>query len=203
MIIKKFDTQEEWLDFRRGKITGSRLKDIIVKRGTSPKKGYYELIAERLAKPADEENPMDRGTRLESEAIARFEKETKLKTNTDLVVWQREDESSIALSPDAYEDAPIPTWAVEVKCLNSASHIEAFLKQEIPKDYEEQVIQYFIVNKDLKKLYFVMYDPRLITKDFFYLEINREDLAGKIVDYLEYQKTILGEINKIVSDLTF
>ena len=40
---------EEWLEWRKGKITGSRLNDIIVKRGTGRKLGFYEVIAERLA----------------------------------------------------------------------------------------------------------------------------------------------------------
>lgn len=203
MIIRKFENQEEWLDFRRGKITGSRLKDIIVKRGTGQKIGYYELIAERLAKPAEDENPMERGSRLESEAIELFFKETGLKGNTDLVVWQREDNNSIAISPDAYEDCEKPSWAVEVKCLSSARHIEAFLKQEVPKEYEEQVIQYFIVNENLQILNFVMYDPRLIVKELFYLELRREDFEDKIVDYLEEQKQVLEEVNNIVNQLTF
>ena len=51
---------------REGKITGSRLKDIIVKRGTGKKIGFYSLIAEKLGIPAEEgETPMERGSRLE------------------------------------------------------------------------------------------------------------------------------------------
>ena len=77
MQVNSFETKEDWLIARRGKITGSALKDIIVKRGTGKKIGFYKLIAERLAIPdGTEESAMDRGTRLEIEALERFEKET-------------------------------------------------------------------------------------------------------------------------------
>ena len=75
-MIQKFQDKEEWLNARAGKITGSKLKDLIVKRGTGEKKGFYQLIADRVAIAPDGENPMDRGTRLEEEAIERFVKET-------------------------------------------------------------------------------------------------------------------------------
>src|SRR3954454_22227301 len=97
-----FDSQEEWLAARRGKITGSRLKDIVMKRGTGYKMGYYELIAERLAVAADDENPMDRSTRLEEEAMKRFVEQTRKKVDTSLVIWTRDDNESIAVSPDGF-----------------------------------------------------------------------------------------------------
>ncbi len=113
MIINKFDDEQTWKDFRRGKITGTRLKDIIAKKNGNGKKiGYYELIAEKLALAADDENCMDRGLRLEKEAIQIFEKKTGKKVNTDLVIWQRDDNQSIAISPDGYINEK---EAVEVK----------------------------------------------------------------------------------------
>jgi len=200
MKVIKFEDRESWLKARQGKITGSRLKDIVTKRGTGKKIGYYELIAERLAIPADDENPMDRGTRLEEEAIERFIKETKKKVNTDLVIWTRNDNESIAISPDGYIGE---TEAVECKCLASARHIEAWLTKEIPSEYQEQKIQYFVVNDKLKKLYFVFYDPRIPAKDYFVIEIKREDIEDEIQFYLDYQKQVLAEVEQIVNDLTF
>ena len=52
-----FETKEAWAEARRGKITGTRLKDIIVKRGTGKKIGFYELIAERLGIPVRRRRP--------------------------------------------------------------------------------------------------------------------------------------------------
>lgn len=195
-----YEDRESWLAGRLGKITGSRLKDIVVKRGTGQKIGYYELIAERLALPPDGENPMDRGTRLEEEAIARFVEETKKKVDTSLVIWTRDDNESIAVSPDGIIGK---TEAVEAKCLGSASHIKAYLTQAVPDEHEYQVRQYFIVNDKLQTLYMVFYDPRLSVKEFFYLTIKRKDLQEEIDQLLEYEKNILQEVTDIVNQLSF
>lgn len=199
MKIVKFNDEQAWLDARLGRITGTRLKDLIVKRGTKKKIGYYELIAERIALPATEENAMDRGHRLEEEAIIRFTEETGKKVNTELVMWMRDDNDMIAISPDGYIGKK---EAVEVKCLSSARHIEAILTKEIPNEYQEQVLQYFIVNDDLETLYFVFYDPRM-PKDFFYITVTREEVQKKVDEYLELEKQVLQEISEIESQFTF
>jgi len=196
----KFSDKESWLEARKTKITGSRLKDIVVKRGTGQKIGYYELIAERLALPGTNQDPMERGLELEAEAIERFVKETGKKVDTSLVIWMRDDNESIAISPDGFIGT---TEAVEVKCLASARHIEALLTGELPTEYEMQAYQYFIVNDKLKTLYFCFYDPRLSVKDFFFKTIKRSEVQEKIDEYLEYQKKILAEVNTIVNQLSF
>lgn len=203
MIKQHFNNREDWLLARRGKITGSRLKDIIVKKGTGKKKGFYELIAERISVEADGEMPMDRGTRLEDIAIARFTQETGKEVDTSLVLWIREDNSSIAVSPDGVVMGTDETEATEVKCLNSASHIEAYLKQEIPSEYIEQTRQYFAVNEKLQTLYFIFFDPRMTVKDYFVIEIHREDIKDEVSKYLEYQILELAEVEEIIKKLTF
>jgi len=203
MNTKKFSNddkgREEWLESRIGKITGTRVKDILVKRGTGKKIGFYEIIAERIALPPSNENPMDRGLRLEDEAVARFEKMTGKKVNTDLVLWMREDNPDIALSPDG---AIGKTEAVEIKCLSTARHIEAYLTKEIPPEYYDQAIQYFVVNDKLKTLYFIMYDPRCPI-DIFWVTLNRIDIGMQIAASLEYQRNTLAEIESIIPTLTF
>lgn len=203
MQTLKFDNREDWMLARRGKITGSRLKDIIVKRGTGKKKGFYELIAERVAIAPDGERPMDRGTRLEDIAIERFTKETGKKVDISLVLWVSEDSESIAVSPDGVVEGMKNKEAVEVKCLNSASHVEAVLTKEVPTEYKDQVIQYFIVNPVLDILYFVFYDPRMISKDYFLLIITRDSLGDKIEEYKEYQLNEIAEVEQIVSEWLF
>lgn len=199
MRTHKFTDRDAWLAARRGKITGSRLKDIITKRGNGKKIGFYELIAERLGIPADGENPMDRGTRLEPEALALFEKETGKKLDTSLILWTRDDREDIAISPDGIIGK---TEAVEAKCLASARHIEAFLTEKIPAEYHEQGLQYFIVNDKLRKLHFAFYDPRLLAKPFFIITLNRKDLEEEIAEILEYERTTLTEIDDIVATLS-
>jgi len=202
MKITKYDNTEEWMDARRGRITGSRVKDVIIKRkGAADKMGYFELIAERLALPSDGENPMERGHRLEEFAVAEFVKETGKKVNTDLVIWERDDNSRIALSPDGYmEDEK---EAVEVKCLKSALHIKAYILQEIPKDYDDQAIQYFVVNEKLETLYFAFYDPLLSVKTSFHITITREQMQDKVDKYLADQINLLERVDAEVNKLTF
>lgn len=198
MKILTFHDKDEWMEARVGKITGSRLKDIISLKG-KPKKGFYQLIAERVALEADNENAMERGIRLESEAIEMFEKETGKKVDASLVLWVSDENESIAISPDGFIGKK---EAVEVKCLNSASHIEALLTQEVPSEYEFQVIQYFIVNPKLETLYFVFYDPRIPNKPFFFLTIKRKDKEAEIKTYFEEQLRILKEVEKITLQLS-
>ena len=199
MKILNFDDREQWLNARLGKITGTRLKDIIVLRGSEPKIGFYELIAERLA-VADDENPMDRGVRLEEEAIERFKKETGKKVDTSLTIWVRDDNENIAISPDGKIGK---TEAVEAKCLSSARHIEAYLKGGVPNDLKMQTIQYFIVNDDLKTLHVIFYDPRMPVKDYFVIVVKREDIMNEIAHYYEEQVKTLKAVEDIVVKLSF
>jgi predicted phage-related endonuclease len=199
MKVKKYETEEAWLEDRKGKVTGTRVKDLIVKRGTGKKIGYYELIAERIALPPSKESALDRGVRLEDEAVARFAEETGKKVDNDLVIWFRDDNENIAVSPDGSIGEK---EAVEVKCLSSARHLEAFMTKVIPDEYEYQVLQYFIVNENLKKLYFVFYDPRM-PKDIFWIEVDRKTVEGQVAEVLALEKAVLAEIDQAERDLTF
>lgn len=199
MLIQSFPSEQEWLIARKGKITGTKAGSLFGKRDGKPLKSYYEIIAERVALPRDSENRMDRGKRLEHEAVERFVQETGLKANTDLVIVCREDNPDIAYSPDAYIDE---TATVEVKCLNSAAHIEAWINKKIPSEYEAQALQPFVVNDKLQTLYFVFYDPSM-PKDFFYLTVERKDVQAEVDAALAIQRRALEEIKKIEDMLTF
>lgn len=202
MKITKYESEIEWLSARRTKVTGTRLKNLVVLRGTTEKVGFYELIAERLAIPRPEgENKMERGKSLESEAVELCEKELGVKFNTDLVIWSRDDNDAIAISPDAYsEDLK---EAVEVKCLNSADHIKAVIDNEPPDDYKFQFLQYFIVNDILEKLNVVMYDPSLTVKQYIRFEIKREEVQEDVIKYKEYEELKLRQVETIVNQLSF
>lgn len=201
MKVISFEDRESWLDFRKGKITGTKLKGFVVKRGTAKKIGFYELLAERLAiEEEGDETPMDRGTRLESEAIEKFaEMEGKVVSN-DEVIWVSDSNPLIAYSPDGVIS---DTEVVEVKCLSSARHLQAFFEQEIPDDYEEQYVQAFIVNEKLEQLYFTFYDPRVTSKPLHWILVQRHDIEDKIAAYLEYQVQALTEIETMITKLTF
>lgn len=208
--------REAWRNWRLGRSTGSktaklfsRPKGIPVFNPEDPKVGVYQLIAEgwigSAALNEEEENPelaMQRGTRLEPEAIARFAKETGKKAvwHNDDIGWESDADSRIAFSPDASIGK---TEAVEAKCLSAAKHIQAFLTREIPQEYEWQVLKAFVVNESLRALYFVFFDPRFPTGlDFFYIEIKRKDKKAEIAALLECEKAMLAFVREKTNYLT-
>jgi hypothetical protein len=99
------------------------------------------------------------------------------------------------------------TAAVEVKCLSAAKHVEARYTGRIPKNtagYEEQVLQYFIVNEKLRTLYYVFYDPRFPKPlDFFFLTFTRKEMAKEIERYYRAERDAVAVVRKIVNDLSF
>jgi len=88
------------------------------------------------------------------------------------------------------------TKTVEVKCLNSASHIEAYITQTIPDEYRYQIIQYYAVADQLEALDMIFFDPRMAVKDFFILKTKRSDFEAEIQFCLEYQIKELAEIER-------
>lgn len=205
MHIERFENYDDWKAARIGRVTGTVLKDIVTLRGDGKKIGYWQLLADRLCTPAEDENPMDRGVRLEEEAIENFTIITGKSVNTDLVIWSRDDNRNIALSPDGYieTDGKI-TEAVEVKCLASARHIEAKVTNKVPKDYEFQVLQYFICNDELEQLHVVLYDPRFIENlQTVIITVDRETVKDDIETYLDYERKTLFEIEQLATELSF
>jgi len=199
MKVTTYEDEKLWLEARLGRITGTRLSGIISKRGTALKKPFWEILAERVAIPASEENAMDRGKRLEEIGIERFTQETGIKVTNNLELWQRDDNPDIAISPDGVINNE---RAVEVKCLSSAAHCEAYITQQIPSEYEYQVIQYFCVSDELQTLYFVFFDPRM-PKDFFYIVVTREEKKEEIAMCLQAQRDALVLLKEYEDKLTF
>ena len=201
-IIKIEQGTDEWLQARKGKITGSKLKDIVVKRGTGKKLGFYELVADRLSIDTEEENAMERGHRLEDEAKEKFAEMTGKELFDESVMLISDKNPNIAVSPDALiKKGKKFTEAVEIKCLSGARHLQAYFEQQIPDEYEAQAIQYFIVNEDLETLYFAFYDPRITAIPLHWIEIKRADIESDIKFYEEYQIRELKEVDALVDKL--
>lgn len=204
-IIKIEQNTPEWLQARLGKITGSKLKDIVVERGNMKKDGFYELIAERLSLPElTEEQAHDRGHRLENEALDMFSEFSGLKINKDCGLWVSDRNTNIAVSPDGcIESRGKIREACEVKCLSGKHHLRAIIEDKIGPGFRKQVIQYFIVNDDLRKLYFIFYDPRIAVRPLHVIEFYRMDLEEEIEFYREYEEKVLAEVDKIIEELAF
>lgn len=204
-ILPIQQNSEEWLEARKGKITGSKLKDIVVKRGTGKKIGFYQLIADRLAISPDGEDALERGHRLEDEAVGIFQEKTGLAVEREIGLCVSDLNENIAVSPDGLikNKKGKYTEALEVKCLGSARHIEAVIENKIPDDYWLQVIQYFIVIEDLETLYVMFYDPRFTAIQAHIIEVKRDEVWQEAESMKEYQLNVIQEIDEIVERLAF
>jgi len=146
---------------------------------------------------------MDRGIRLEDEAIDLFQKETGYKVER-VGVCVSDIHPEIINSPDGLvKEKGKYCKAVEVKCLGTARHLQAVIENKIPDEFEAQKIQYFVVNDDLNELYFVFYDPRITAVPYHTIKVTREEVADKIEFFKEYQLKTITEINEIIERLAF
>lgn len=191
---------DEWHQLRKGKVTGTYLKSIM---GTpkARQEAIYEMIAERLTIGIESEttweNAMDRGLRLEDDAITLFEFETgKQVERTGFC----EDDTNplIANSPDGLIGE---NEAVEVKCLEGKKHVKAWLTGLVPDDYQWQVVQYFVVNPKLKKLYFVNYHPDIQIHPIHIIEVTRQEIEDKITLAKKSEEIFLKEVEEELNKL--
>lgn len=198
--MKKHNIQQqtpEWFQIKKGKISGTVLKSLMSSR--TKKDAIYDLIAEKLTVGVDMdyENAMDRGNRLEPEAIAMFELETGKKVETTGFT-ESEYNDNIGSSPDGLIGE---TEAIEVKCMGGKNHIKLWLENEIPSEYHWQVVQYFVVNEKLEKLFFVGYNPDIQVHQLHIIEVERKTLEEDIEKAKQVQVEALEEVEKLLSNI--
>jgi len=205
-IINIPQNTDEWLEYRKGKISGSKLKDIVVKRGINEKVGFYKLLADQVEAVADEEDDRDRGHRLESSAIEAFEQAKGLEVDADCGIWVSDKNDKIIISPDGgIKIDGEYSAAVEAKCLNGPNHLAVVITGKLPDEFKDQRIQYFIVNEKLETLYFVFHNPNITVLKWqtFIIQIDREDVEDEIAFYEEYQTKTLEKIYQLLADNAF
>lgn len=153
----------EWFTVRIGKVTASRVADVVAKTksGYSASRANYmaELIAERLTGNGAERltnAAMQHGTDTEPEARSAYE----FRQNVDVAQVGFVLHPTIAntgASPDGLIGAD---GLVEIKCPNTATHIETLLTGVIPAKYITQM-HWQMICTDRAWCDFVSYDPRL------------------------------------------
>lgn len=174
----------------------------------------YKLIAQRIAKPINPNDYADRipegatysamlrGQILEDEARELISEKLGKKIIPGRV-WQSEENEYMICSPDGeFEDE---TEAVEIKCLDSWKVVKAYYEKHPPSEYKPQILQYFVVNDKLKKLYFCIYsdvftNPELGLQIF---EVNREDYKEEIEIVKRVENATLELVEKEVQKLMF
>jgi putative phage-type endonuclease len=193
---------EEWFAIRCGKVTASRIADIIAttKSGYSASRANYEaqLICEILTgKPAESftNAAMAWGTETEPLARAQYELKTGNMVNQIGFVVHPKIEQAGA-SPDGLVDND---GLIEIKCPNTSTHLDTLLSQKVPSKYITQMTWQMLCT-GRKWCDFVSYDPRL--PDNLQLFIQRIELDEEYGKKLESEvKEFLEEVNEKVEKL--
>ena len=193
---------DEWFAIRCGKVTASRVADVIAttKSGYSASRANYEaqLICEILTgKPAESftNAAMQWGTETEPLARAQYELKTGNMVNQIGFVVHPMIEQAGA-SPDGLigEDG-----CIEIKCPNTSTHLDTLLSQKVPSKYITQMT-WQMVCTGRKWCDFVSYDPRLPENLQLYIErIELDEEYGKKLE--SEVKGFLEEVNEKVEKL--
>lgn len=193
----------DWFAIRCGKVTASRVADVIAKTKTGPsasRTNYAaQLIAERLTGTVAESYSnaaMAWGTEQEPEARLAYEFRTDAEVEQIAFVLHPAIDMSGA-SPDGLVGAD---GLVEIKCPNTATHIETLLGQSIPGKYQTQML-WQMACTGRKWCDFASFDPRL--PEEMRLFVRRMDRDDARIAELEAEVTaFLSEIDATVAELT-
>jgi putative phage-type endonuclease len=190
---------EDWYATRLGKVTASRVADVVAKTktGYSASRANYmaELICERLTgnKGDSYQNAaMVWGTETEPMARAAYEAETGALVEGVGFVPHPTITMSGA-SPDGFVG---DDGLVEIKCPNTATHIDTILSETIPGKYNTQM-QWQMACTGRKWCDFISYDPRVPEK--MQLWIKRVERDQKLIDELE--KDVFNFIEELESKI--
>lgn len=181
---------EAWLQLRLGKITASRITDVIaqVKSGEAAGRENYriELVCERLTgKPTEgfTNAHMERGTELEPFARAWYEVE-KGEFVKQVPFVDHPTIKNAGASPDGI----IGEGLIEIKCPMAKTHIKYLLEDRVPAKYMPQMAWQMACTHS-KWVDFVSYCPELPQDmQMFIKRYERDDsyiaeLEAKVIEF--------------------
>lgn len=180
----------EWFAARLGKVTASRVADVIAKTktGYSASRANYmaELIAERLSGARSEgftNAAMQWGTDKEPDARAAY----CFMRDVDVAEVGFIDHPTIAMTGASPDGLVGDDGMLEIKCPNTATHLETLLGAVVPAKYFSQM-QWQMACADRQWCDFASYDPRLpepmrlfiqrVPRDADWLRATEEDVAA-------------------------
>ncbi len=201
-LAKDVQGSIEWFADRCGKATGSRIADLTAKTksgyGASRKNYMSQLIVERLTGLVAESYSnaaMDWGTAQEPVARNLY----AFLNDVDVVETGSVNHPTIEMtsaSPDGLVDAD---GLVEIKCPNTATHIDFLLSGTIQGKYIKQM-QWQMACTGRKWCDFVSFDPRL--PDDLQIKVIRIDRDNSMISGLEEEVTkFLNELADKVKQL--
>ena len=190
----------EWLAARAGKVTASRINDVMAAKTTAAYRDYRaQIVAEILTGQPQESGftnaAMQWGTEQEKFARAEYE----------LACDWTVDEIGIVLHPTIERGAASPdglvstNGLVEIKCPKTATHLQTLIDKKQPRQYENQMLwQMACTGREWCD--FVSYDPRL--PDDLQLFVHRFDRDDKRIKEIEAAVTqFLSEVNEMIDNI--
>jgi len=195
----------EWFAIRLGKVTASRVADVVAKTksGYSASRANYaaQLIAERLTGTVAESYTnaaMQHGTDTEPEARAAYEFYQGV-TVEEVAFVPHPSIDQAGCSPDGLVGAD---GLVEIKCPQTAAHLETLLGQAVPAKYETQM-QFQMACCDRQWCDFVSYDPRMPENmRLFIKRVPRDaerikELETEVASFLLEMAVKLSQLNSL------
>lgn len=196
---------DAWKRLRLGKVTASRVADIVAKTksGVSAMRANYlaELIAERLTGvPAEgfKSDAMKWGTEHEPQARAAYEFYNDV-TVTQVSFVPHPKIEQAGCSPDGLVG---DDGMVEIKAPNTATHLETLLSQKIPTKYITQMM-FQMACCGRQWVDFVSFDPRLPENmSLFVKRLDRDEakikeIETEIASFLLEMAVKLSELNSL------
>ena len=197
----------EWFQARLGKVTASRVADVIAKTKTgysASRENYMaQLVVERLTNTQAESYTnaaMQWGTDQEPFARAAYEiKMGVMVEETGLV-----DHPNIAMAGASPDGLVGEDGLVEIKCPNTATHIDTLLTQTVPAKYITQM-QFQMACTGRQWCDFVSFDPRMPQKaQIFIKRVLRDDsfikeIESEIKKFLAEVSAKVDQLNKLIA----
>ena len=191
----------EWHQLRLGKVTASRVSDVMakIKTGESASRKNYraELVVQRLTGLPSESftnAAMEWGTA--TEPMARIAYEIEKEVLVEQVGFiEHPTIAMFGCSPDGL----VHDGMIEIKCPNSATHIEYLTDNKAPAKYINQMqCQMAVTGK--KWCDFVSFDPRLPEDlQLFVVRVPRDDkyIGTMEVEVVEFLTEVEGMVNQL------
>ena len=193
---------EEWFAARMGKVTASRVADVIAKTktgySTSRENYLAQLVCEVLTgKPAESFTNAAMQWGVDQEPLARAAYES----HQNVLV----DEVGFLIHPTIWQSGASPDGLVgefgmvEIKCPNTATHIDTLLTQTVPGKYNTQM-QWQMACAGRHWCDYVSFDPRMPSD--LQLFVKRVEYDPPYVAMLEKEvMQFLGDLDNKVAQL--
>jgi putative phage-type endonuclease len=193
----------EWFAARCGRVTASRVADVVArtKTGWGASRANYaaELIAERLTgctAPSFTNAAMQHG--VDQEPVARAAYEARTGVSVDLVGFVEHPE--IAMSGASPDGLIGDDGLIEIKAPNTATHLDTLLSETVPGKYVTQM-QWQMACTGRAYCDFASFDPRLPPNMALFVRRIERDVS-LILELESEVAAFLAEIDAKVAALT-